>query len=137
MKEKSFIPSKKQIHLFNIASEVAKTSNFKKKNCRIRLGALLYKSGRIISSGENSNKTSSFATRFFEHGTLHAEIKTILGIPYDLTKGADIYIVRLYNDDSFALSRPCSMCLQALSFVGVKNAYYSVGNNRFKKLRIN
>lgn len=93
-------------------------------------GAVLVKGGSVINTSCNKNRRVSFGTRFCtEHegtATLHAELGAILGLDRSITEGASIYVCRVGKDGELRLSKPCSMCHQAMTFVGIKKVYWSV-----------
>lgn len=97
---------------------------------RQRHGCVIVKAGRIINAAHNSLCYSSFAERFRDKGrggnaTRHAELRAILGVDSSLTHGATAIIVRINNSGEYGMSRPCSMCMEALKFVGIKKIIYT------------
>lgn len=122
-------PSNTVRRYFDIARQEALLSPFYRRH-----GAVLVRGGRIINKSYNSPNFSSFAKRFciqngkdFQlHAFRHAELSTVLGVPRDKTEGSSIYVVRINRHGEFKMSRPCSLCLSALKFVGVKRAFYTI-----------
>lgn len=95
-----------------------------------RHGALLVKGGSILNSAYNKNSRIGWADRFrgkaCGHATHHAELGAILGVDRTKTSGADVYVVRIGRTGVLKMSRPCQMCQQVLSHMGVKRVYYSI-----------
>ena len=128
--------SKKIKRFFNLARNVAANSEYGK----IRHGALLVKGGSVINVCYNKDNYSSFGCRFRSphrgHATVHAELGCILGMPRDVTMGADVYVCRINKKSEFRNSKPCSMCHAALKHVGVKRVYYTTNNNTVEMYKL-
>ena len=111
---------------FNIARKIAYCSSQED----YKHGAVLVKGGSVINTSCNKNRLVSFGSRFCkEHNgtpTLHAELGAILGIERSITEGASIYVCRVGKDGGFRLSKPCSMCHQAMGHVGIKKVYWTI-----------
>lgn len=122
--------------LIALAKRTAEDSNYGK----FRHGAVLVKRGKVVNTSYNKNNTCSFGKRFRcpEKGraTLHAELGVILNIGKERTEGSDIYVVRVNSDGIFRNSKPCSMCEEAMRFVGVKRVYYSIDGYQFKMIKL-
>ena len=123
--------SKKRKRFFELAKRAAMESSYGK----LRHGAVIVKGGNIVSFAFNKPNHSQFGQRFREgnkgHATQHAEIGAILGLPRSATAGSDVYVVRINNDCDFRLSKPCPMCEEALRFVGVKRAFYTIDKDHY------
>jgi tRNA(Arg) A34 adenosine deaminase TadA len=53
----------------------------------------------------------------------------ILGLDRTVTEGATLYVARVGKDEGFRLSKPCSMCHQAMIFVGIKKVFWTIDDN--------
>lgn len=128
--------SKKVERCFSLARNVAYNSPYGK----IRHGAVLIKGGSVINVSFNKDNYSSFGTRFRSplrgHATVHAELGCILGLPRDVTSGADLYVCRINRKGEFRFSKPCSMCHEALKHVGIKRVYYTTNNNTIEMYKL-
>lgn len=133
----------KQITLSNrtkrylkLAQNVASNSNYGK----LRHGALLIKGGSIINTAFNKDKFSSFGERFrdsdYGPATHHAELSCISGICRSKTNGASIFVVRINKKGQLRLSKPCSMCHQALKHAGIKKVYYSTNDGSIEMYKL-
>lgn len=101
---------------------------------RFRLGCVIVKGHRIISSGHNSaTKTHSLQakidTQYFKcdcSGFVHAEVDALIPLieqHVDLTQ-ASIYVYRSsYNGRGMA--RPCPRCIYLIKKVGIRKINYS------------
>jgi tRNA(Arg) A34 adenosine deaminase TadA len=97
-----------------------------------RHGAILVKGGSVINTSNNKSNYCSFGMRFRKNqlgkATLHAELGCILGIDKKLTDGAIVYVARIGKAEDYKLSQPCSMCVAAMRFVGIKKVIYTIDN---------
>lgn len=88
---------------------------------RYKVGAILVKSGKVISQGANSYKTHP------KMGikTLHAEIQALIGVRYKDLSGATVYVARLNKLEKLGMARPCSTCHHILKEYGVRTVYFT------------
>jgi tRNA(Arg) A34 adenosine deaminase TadA len=136
MNDISLLLSKKDLRYLEIAEKIAKKSIYGQFNH----GAVLVKGGSIINTSFNKNKTSSFARKFRNVdrdgiATRHAELSCILNLNRSQTKGAVVYCVRIGRAGDLRISKPCSMCENALKFTGIKKIIYST-NDGFAILKL-
>lgn len=128
--------TKKINRFFSFARNVASGSPYGK----IRHGAVLAKGGSVINAAFNKENYSSFGTRFRSrhrgHATVHAELGSVLGLPREVTTGADVYVCRINKEGLFRNSKPCSMCHAALKHVGVKRVYYTTNHNTVEMYKL-
>lgn len=93
-----------------------------------------------MNASHNKENYSSFGGRFRPphrgHATVHAELGCILGMPRNVTTGADVYVCRINKNGVFRNSKPCSMCHSALKYVGVKRVYYTTNNNTVEMYKL-
>ena len=88
------------------------------------------KINRFFNLAKNIASTS-------EYGKIrHAELGCILGMPRNVTTGADVYVCRINKNGVFRNSKPCSMCHSALKYVGVKRVYYTTNNNTVEMYKL-
>lgn len=127
--------SNREVSIIDLAINMARQSNHPTGFFH---GAVLVSRGKIINASCNKMRFSKFATRFVEHhgyGTIHAEMGAILNIEPRNLSGGTIYVVRLNSMGFLRLSKPCSMCQAAMSFVGIRRCIYSTGNDGFDEMR--
>lgn len=92
-----------------------------------RHGAVVVKNGKVIASARNQycsfDKINSFKTRIW---SIHAEMNALQGLPRPLTRGADIYVVRVSRENNeLRNSMPCDICSILIRKAGIRNVYYS------------
>ena len=81
--------------------------------CHQRHGAIVVKSGRVISTScnKNNNNPAHFCDDLFnEHRkyiSTHAEVAALKGVSPDQAKGAVVYVGRLLRSGEPGLSKPC------------------------------
>lgn len=107
--------------MIRIASKAAAKSPFE----RHRLGAVIVKGGRVLSTGFNEVRY----TKELRNSTLHAEEAAILKLLKskrlkDLA-GAELFVSRVCPSGRLGLSKPCSRCTHLIQSVGVAKVHYS------------
>ena len=128
----------KDMHLGIIerAIEEARSSDYHP----YKMGAVLFKGPRIMSSGHNEirgNGKIHPKYKYFDN-TIHAEQSAILNLKdWNKAKNADMLIVRINNSGKFSLAYPCPMCQSFLKFLGINKVYFSNrdGNIEFVKAK--
>lgn len=120
-----------------LAARMAEQSSY----TTFKHGAILVRGGSILNASFNKGSYSSFGQRFKDStsyiATLHAELGCILGLDKSITRGSDIYVVRLNNSgEGFRLSKPCCMCHAALINAEVRRCYYSTNSNHLGLIKL-
>jgi deoxycytidylate deaminase len=106
---------------FRLAAREAMKSSFKQH----RLGAVIVKGSRVLSTGFNKYGYDSFSRK----PTMHAEASAVLKLLKqrrlaDLA-GAEIYVTRYTKGGRVGLARPCADCLQLLRSSGISKIHYT------------
>ena len=117
----------KEIRRLRMAAKAAEQSG----HCTFRHGAVLIRGGSIINVAANSDNHTSFGQRFRTapgRATHHAELACVLGIDRSSTQGATMYVARINKKGRWKMSKPCSMCHEAMKFVGIKRVVYTTGD---------
>jgi deoxycytidylate deaminase len=112
-------------HHYKLAVNMAK-----KSISRFRLGAVLARRNRVISTGFNDMRKSHPLQQKYARGIdftmgLHAEVDSCLGVSRNELEGAELYVARILKDGTTALSKPCEVCYRFLVNVGIKKIHYS------------
>lgn len=117
---------------FRTAKAVSELSNYPIH----KIGCVIVKGHRIISSGHNSKTkchplqakldTEKYGTEC--PGKCHAEIMALLPLMKNKTdlSNASIYIYREHKDGSLAMAKPCSSCQKVIKQLGIKKIFYSI-----------
>lgn len=103
-----------------------------------RIGAVIFKSSKIFSSGCNSFRSSCIPEKYrkFSH-TLHAEQAAIHNAQnWEVLKGASILVIRINNSGNISRGYPCSYCYNSIKHVGIKNIFYSDRDGTIKRERV-
>ena len=119
--------TKKDDRFFYLARLVAKHSLHE----RYRIGAIVVKQSRIVSTGVNKLKTHPRQINPHTHlygSSIHAELDASIGISRHLLRGATIYVVRILQNGENAMSRPCGSCMDILRELGIRRVVYSTTN---------
>lgn len=118
--------SNKQRKMLNLAAKIAETSELSQQH-----GAVIVKSGRVISVGVNKWRNKAFTVMTHPHPnpdslalSYHAEIDALSRVG-DKISGAIIYIARINTDKLRRFSRPCNNCMKAIHTAGIKKIVYT------------
>jgi len=87
-----------------------------------QLGAVIFKGGKIISSGYNS-------------GWVHAEHSALKKLKPNRAKGADILVVRV-NKTGLTMAKPCDNCQLRLRKNGIKRVFYTNANGEMEIMKL-
>jgi deoxycytidylate deaminase len=106
--------------MIRIASRQAEKSTH-----RYKLGAVIVKGGRVLSTGYNEIRYS----KELQKGSIHAEEAAILKLLKakrlsDLA-GADLYVSRISHGGYSRLSCPCAGCMALIRAVLIKKVIYT------------
>jgi tRNA(Arg) A34 adenosine deaminase TadA len=127
---------KRKKRFIDLATRVAENS----AETGYRHGAILVRGNSVLNASCNKNAYSRFGERFRKRdkgdATHHAELGCILGLDRSITRGADVYVVRVGRSGNLLLSKPCDMCEAALRHVGVRRVYYSLNDGNFEFYRL-
>ena len=110
-----------------LAIHLATQSRFK-----YRLGAVVVKSGRVLSTGVNEIRFTHFNFPKKHEISLHAEQAAILKLlrtrrMIDLC-GATLYVSRIDSKGNPRLAKPCPICLELIHTVGIKRTVYTTSD---------
>lgn len=104
-----------------IARKQALKSTFKQH----RLGAVVVKNGRILSTGYNELRYSKTIGKH----TLHAEASAIKKLlergDFKGLAGSTLYVTRFTPSGATGLAHPCPACMALIKSVGVSTVVYS------------
>jgi cytidine deaminase len=105
---------------FRIAEKQAKKSTFLKH----RVGAVIVKGGRVLSTGYNEIRYSGV----LDQTTVHAEESAILKLLKDGYQkhlvGSTLYVTRFTRAGALGCSLPCSRCSDLIKSVGISLVHY-------------
>lgn len=98
------------------------SSEAEKSSHTYKLGAVVFKQGKVISRGHN--KVNRGVSSHYGHwaGSLHAELAAIIAARSDLT-GTSILVARTGE----TLAKPCESCMAAIKEAGIKWVWYTDG----------
>lgn len=101
---------------FRIANKLAKKSTFLKH----RLGAVIVKGNRVVSTGFNEIRYSKCT----KHSTVHAEEAAIIKLLRQDSRmlgGAELFVTRFTKAGNTGCSRPCNRCMALIKSVGISS----------------
>ena len=99
-----------------------------KSQYRFHIGAVIFNSKRIISSGHNGIRSSANIKNKYKkfENSLHAEQAALMNIDWNKVKGCSILVLKLSKTKKqLSNAKACNMCMTILHHVGIKDIYYS------------
>lgn len=106
---------------FRIAQKEALKSGFEQH----RLGAVIVKSGNILSTGYNELRPS----KTIGTTTLHAEAAAIKKLlergDFKGLAGSTLYVTRFTRGGHIGLAAPCTSCMGLIRSVGIRRVLFS------------
>ena len=108
-----------------------------KSTHRYKIGAIVFKSKKIISEGYNIptkfTHPSELPMRFRKWpSSLHAEINALLSARCDV-KGASIIVVRINAKNELLNSFPCPFCFLYIKHLNIRRILYSTSQQTIKE----
>ena len=98
-----------------------------KSNHRFKIGAVVFKGSRILSSGHNEIRSSNIPSKHkLYNNSVHAEQAALLGTDWNKLKGCSILVMRCSKTKgNLSNAKPCPLCQKLLAHIGIRNIYYS------------
>lgn len=116
---------------FRIANKLANKSTFLKH----RLGAVIVKGNRVVSTGYNEIRYSSITRRTTVHAEESAIIK-LLRKNSSLLVGSELFVTRFTKAGSTGCSRPCSRCMALIQSVGIASISFINEEGHQERMRL-
>lgn len=115
---------------------IAEKQALKSKYLKHRVGAVIVKGDRILSTGYNQIRPS----KLLGVNTLHAEAAAVLSLLkqrrfHDLL-GSTCYVTRFTRGGNLGLARPCESCVSILRSVGVSSVMFSADENNVGTMKL-
>lgn len=92
---------------------------------RVKMAAMVVKSGRVLSITTNINKRSP--TTPPNRWSTHAEIRALRSATD--TKNATLYIARLSKNGSYATAKPCAWCMEHILTAKIDRVVFTIDEN--------
>jgi deoxycytidylate deaminase len=129
-----------KIRFFELAKKVSNRST-----SRFQLGAVVVdKRKNVLNVGFNDMvKTHPRCNHLKGQHTntdqvfpfLHAEIRALIGLDEERTRGGSIYVYRKRKDGSAGNAKPCVGCMTVIKQMGIHWVYYT-GDDGYKTLEV-
>lgn len=94
-------------------------------NRNYKVGAILFKKGKILAAKSNSYKTHPLLLTYTSYPHLHAESACILGHGLDNCSGLSLLVTRLLKNQKFTMAKPCPACMEMIRDAQIKDVYYT------------
>lgn len=101
-----------------------------------KLGAVIVKHGRILSTGFNEMRWN----KKLRKNNIHAEEAAIVKLltekrQHDLV-GADIYVTRFTKGGRVGMARPCWNCARLIATCGLRRVYYTTDESSVLEYKV-
>ena len=107
---------------------------------RHKLGAVITRGGRIISSGCNVVRYTKLLRNRRHESSVCAEQAAILKLlnkkAHDQLVGATMYVTRVTKLYKAAMAKPCDSCQEIMKAFSIKNCFYTDTDGSVKELRL-
>ena len=117
---------------FRIAEKQALKSPFLKH----RVGAVVMKGSRVLSSGFNSLRYSHITGRPTRHAEASAIGKLLQERRISDLAGSDIYVTRFTRAGHVSCARPCPHCESLIRSVGIRRVFYTDFDGSTKEMKL-
>ena len=100
------------------------------------LAAILRRGKSVVKIGSNTCKTHPRFKRVYSDGTegscMHAEMSVVrFAKPGDI-----IEVIRFKKCGTWAMARPCNLCMEHMKFAGIKKVRYTNSSGQWEILRV-
>jgi deoxycytidylate deaminase len=106
---------------FRLAEKQALKSPF----LQHRVGAVVMKGKRVLSTGYNSIRWSSVTRRPTAHAEASAISKLLAAHRLEDLAGSTLFVTRFTRGGVISCARPCSECESLIRAVGIDKVYYT------------
>lgn len=107
--------------MLRIASKQANKSTF----ARHKLGAVIVKGNRVLSSGYNEIRYDSWLKKSNRHAEEAAIVRLLKENRLNDLNGATIFVSRVCPSGRLGLAKPCKSCDELIRSVGITEVVYS------------
>jgi deoxycytidylate deaminase len=118
--------------MFRIASK----QSSKATGVKHKLGAVIVRGGRVLSTGYNEIRYS----RFIGETTVHAEeaaiVKLLSRRALGQLQNSEIYVSRVCPSGLAGLALPCPRCMELIRSVGIKRVHYTTDNGKTETVKL-
>lgn len=104
---------------FNLARRISY-----KSPSHVKIGALVSRGPKVLNVGFNDMSRTHPKSKTYGN-FIHAELSALIGLSYEETRGADIFVYRETLNGEIAKSRPCPICRSELTRAGIKHVFYT------------
>lgn len=92
---------------------------------RHRVGAVIVKGNRVVSTGYNKHGYSKITKHSTQHAEEMAIVKLLRQEDFNSLAGSTIYVTRFTRAGNVGLAKPCSRCMSLIRSVGITHCVYS------------
>jgi deoxycytidylate deaminase len=101
-----------------------------------RVGAVIMKGKRVLSTGFNSIRYSRITHKATAHAEAAAITKLLSAKRMEDLADSTLYVTRFTRGGVVSCARPCSDCLALIQSVGISKVYYTDFDGTTKRLMV-
>jgi deoxycytidylate deaminase len=96
-----------------------------------RLGAVLSRSGSVLSFGLNKPKNDPAFMTDYLACSVHAEEDALAKVTAQKAKGSILYVARITRAGKIAVAKPCARCQVQIIDAGIKKVLYTISKDTY------
>lgn len=112
-----------------MAHRLASKAALNSEHRQHRMGAVVVKGGRILSTGYNQLRPSKLIGTNTLHAEAHAVLKLLKDNRLHDLAGSDCHVTRFTRGGRVGMARPCSHCMDLLRSTGVRRVFFTTDND--------
>ena len=106
-------------------------------NRTYHLAAILWRNGRVVKVGENTNKTHPKFKRQYDDGTWASHMHAEMNVLRFAKPGDNIEVLRVKKDgETLTMAKPCKLCFAALNEHGIKKVRYTNWEGEWVEMKV-
>lgn len=115
-----------------MAKKTALKSTFRQH----RLGAVVVKGGRVLSTGFNAIRHCKETGKSTQHAEEAAIVRLLKDGRHSELVGSRLYISRFTPGGKLGLARPCERCMSLIRSVGIRDVAYTTDYGTTESMRV-
>lgn len=117
--------SKKDNFLYYLSK--AREQSLKSQVSKAKIGSVLIRNGKIISTGYNKIRGASAIDGKFSRWaeSLHSEVDCLKKVMFNNIKGSTLIVYREKKSGEIANCKPCDYCMAFIQFLKIKRIVYT------------
>jgi len=103
---------------------------------KYHLCAILRRKGRVIAIGANTDKTHPRFERTYPDGNTSARMHAEMNVLRFAKPGDELEVMRFRNNDTLAMAKPCSYCMNHIRENDIKRVRYTDDEGIWREIKV-